>query len=285
MSADPDHQAASSAGSLNARQTRSGGEVSAYVRRIPASNGSTATYVRQLGELGHPALRVAPAGVLVGEPGLPEVQPRAAAGQRLQPELDQRRPVVDGLAHVAPAPREARHRLEDLDPDGDPAVALELEPAVATLPQVEVGALPEPGAELPVVGQGAPQALRRRPEVQLPLDGGHDRRGHVTPPRGGGAGPRVVRPRPRRTAAASRRRLLQRRRLELVQAFAPIAAHPHEAGPPQDVEVLGHRLARHRQPLAQVLDRGRPAVAEALEQQAAGGIGDGDEDGIHGVAR
>ena len=74
---------------------------------------------------------------------------------------------------------------------------------------------------------------------------------------------------------------LQRRRLELVEAFAPVTAHPYEAG------VSGGRRDAWSPPGASSAAPPRApgsrgtAVAEALEQHASGGIGDGDEDGIH----
>ena len=45
--------------------------------------------------------------------------------------------------------------------------------------------------------------------------------------------------------------------------------------------MLRHRLSGDRHALAQVRDRERALLAEALEERPAGGVGDGDEDRVH----
>ena len=171
---------------------------------MPASNGSTATCLASSASSGHPALGVAPAVVLALEARLAEVEPRPAAGERLEPELDQRRALVDRLARVAPAPRQPGHRLER-PRSGRARGRSPRTRASHRRPRrrSSCARCPNHARELAVVGQGAPQALRRGPEVELAVDGGDGRGGHVTPLRGGGAARPGARPRPRRMASAT----------------------------------------------------------------------------------
>jgi hypothetical protein len=75
--------------------------------------------------------------------------------------------------------------------------------------------------------------------------------------------------------------LVDRGRIEVVKPFASAPDDGHEAGPLQDVEMLGGRLARHVQAVAQLAQRLAVVLAQTVEQPPPGGIGQRFEDLVH----
>lgn len=73
----------------------------------------------------------------------------------------------------------------------------------------------------------------------------------------------------------------QRASVELVHPFPTLAPDSHEPGPPKRIEMLGHRLARHRQPARQLAEGQPRAIAQAIQQDPPRRVGDGFEDGFH----
>ncbi len=65
---------------------------------------------------------------------------------------------------------------------------------------------------------------------------------------------------------------------------APVAAAGDQLGSFQHGEMLGDRLPRHREPLAQFGQRHPAMRAQLVEQRAAGGVGQGHE-GVGHCAR
>ena len=80
--------------------------------------------------------------------------------------------------------------------------------------------------------------------------------------------------------------LLRRRSPSASTGFVkPLATDPADVDEPgrgECVEMLGHRLAGHRQTSRQLAEGLRTAVAQAIQQRPARRIGDGlERDGIH----
>src|SRR5690348_4832999 len=63
--------------------------------------------------------------------------------------------------------------------------------------------------------------------------------------------------------------------------LAPLPRAPYQAGPLQHLDVLGHRVERHRERLRQVGDADMPA-RQPRHNAAAGGIGERSESEIEG---
>ena len=76
---------------------------------------------------------------------------------------------------------------------------------------------------------------------------------------------------------------LERLRVEVVEPLAADPPDPDESGVAHQVEMLRHGLAGDRQVARQLGDRQRMARAQSLEEDPAGRIGDGGQDGIHGT--
>lgn len=74
--------------------------------------------------------------------------------------------------------------------------------------------------------------------------------------------------------------LLERLRLDAIQATLRVDAGLDEAGVAEDAEVLGDRGLRESQALLEFAD-GEVGVDEQGENRAAGGLGDDVEDGLH----
>ena len=191
----------------------------------------------QLAELVQPALDVAPSGGIAARSRSRAGGAGCRRGRRLEPALDDGSGRIEaGFPRRRPAPRERVARLDRLEPDKRPGMAVPLHPAdVPDLArQVDAAPAGNHAASSVRFGQGLhrPGPARRQGRARARWRRSFRSMVSVTsrPPRGGGGARPGARPRPRHMRRSQSSTVLSGAGVQLMNPLAPFARGPDQAG-------------------------------------------------------